>query len=59
MDRSTNQVGIPTDDDLKLTLMRTARLHHDFLTVVITILRVVLVLGGIVVAIRIADGLAG
>jgi len=49
---------VPNDDDLK-PLMATARLHHQLLTVMIAVVRVVLVLGGIIVAIRVADGLVG
>lgn len=47
----------PPDDELKRTLMATAGLHHQLLTVVMTILRIVLVLGGIIVAVRLADSL--
>ena len=50
---------VPNDDELKQSLMATARLHHQLLTVMIAVVRVVLVLGGIIVAIRVADGLVG
>jgi hypothetical protein len=48
---------IPTDDEFKQSLMKSAELQHQFLTVVMAIVRVVIVIGGIVVAVQIADRL--
>lgn len=56
-DPRVDSTEIPTDEAVKLALMRTARLHHDMLSAVTAILRVVLVIGGILVAVRIADNL--
>jgi hypothetical protein len=58
-DPQVDKTGIPTDDELRLALVRTAGLHHQLLTIVMTVIRLVLVLGGIVVAVRVADGIFG